>query len=153
MDQALQDVVGRYNLELVPTLADGNCQFDAVRHQLTSRFPDTCPSDVYTHEFVRSLAVNGVENMTKEQQDTFRGELIRDEKNKLDENASFESCLAKLGESGTWGNHHTLQAIANQLRDQVFEKNVKIVVYNTIGDPMEVKTWDDSGATRTKVRW
>jgi hypothetical protein len=60
MDQALQDVVDRDNLELVEVPGDGNCQFHAVRHQLTSRFPDKCPSDVFTHEFVRSLAVDGV---------------------------------------------------------------------------------------------
>ena len=40
MGQALQDVVGRDNLELVEVLGDGNCQFHAVRHQLTSRFSD-----------------------------------------------------------------------------------------------------------------
>ena len=40
MGQALQDVVGRDNLELVEVPGDGNCQFHAVRHQLTSRFSD-----------------------------------------------------------------------------------------------------------------
>ena len=145
MNQELQDVVGRDNLELVKTLADGNCQFDAVRHQLTSRFPDKCPSHLFTHEFVRSLAVAGVENMTNEQQETFHADLVGDKRNKLDENSSFETCLAKLRESGTWGNHVTLQAIAYQLRDQVFEKDVKIVVYTSSGRREDAaKTWDDS---------
>ena len=89
--------------------------------------------------------MTGVENMTEELQSVFRGELIRDKRNKLDETASYGTCLEKLGKDGTWGNHVTLQAIAHQLKDQVFGKDVKIVVYNTMGRPMEVKSWDDSG--------
>ena len=145
MEHSLEELVRRHNLELVDVPGDGNCQFHAISHQLTTRYPRTCPSGTYTHKFVRLLAVNGVENMRGEQQSVFRGELIRDKRNKLDENASYGTCLEKLGKDGTWGNHVTLQAIAHQLKDQVFKKDVKIVVYNTMGCPMEVKSWDDSG--------
>jgi hypothetical protein len=68
MGQALQNVVGRNNLELVHVDGDGNCQFHAVCHQLTSRFSDECPPAVFTHEFVRKLAVVGVKlQMTPEE--------------------------------------------------------------------------------------
>ena len=135
MEHSLEELVRRHNLELVDVPGDGNCQFHAISHQLTTRYPRTCPSGTYTHKFVRLLAVNGVENMRGEQQSVFRGELIRDKRNKLDENASYGTCLEKLGKDGTWGNHVTLQAIAHQLKDQVFKKDVKIVVYNTMGSP------------------
>jgi hypothetical protein len=139
----LEQSVGEHGLELVRVPADGNCQFHAVSHQLTSRFPDRCARDENTYKFVRSLAVKGVKKMTEEQQETFRGELIGDERDKLDENASFETCLAKLGEDRTWGNTMSLLAVVNQLRDQVFERPVKIIVYNTSGDPMQVQSWGD----------
>jgi hypothetical protein len=91
--------------------------------------------------------------MTPDQQERFREELTDHSQNGLDAGASFETCLAKLGESGTWGNHVTLQAIAHQLRDQVLEMDVKIVVYNTKGPRWRSSRGTTPWATRTKVRW
>ena len=121
MEHSLEELVARHNLELVPVPGDGNCQFHAISHQLTTH-PLTRPSDTYTHKFVRLLAVNGVENMDGEEQSMFRAELIGDKRNKLDENASYKTCLEKLRKDGTWGNHVTLLAIARQLKDQVFRE-------------------------------
>ena len=137
-------VLAQHGLQEVDVLGDGNCQFHAIGHQLTSRYPETCPSNVFTHVFVRSLAVIGVENMTDSQKERFREELIDHSQNNLDKNASFETCLAKLRESGTWGNHVTLLAIAYQLRDQVFQgRDVRIVVYTPTGNS-DIVTWVDN---------
>ena len=141
---SLADVVGDDGLELVPVPGDGNCQFHAVSHQLTSRFPDVCPSGVYTDEFVRSLAVTGVENMSKDLQEAFCGDFKGDHRNGLHEEASFKACLAKLREDGTWGNHSSLLGIVNELSQSVFGKPVEIIVYNTSGPPIQVTSWNES---------
>jgi len=142
---SLAEVVGTAGLELVHVDGDGNCQFRAVSHQLTSFFPDVCPSGVYTHDFVRSLAVTGVQNMSEDLQNVFCGDLKGDRRNGLHEEASFEECLAKLREAGTWGNHLSLQGIVNELSQGVFQRPVRIIVYNTSGDPMQVTSWNESG--------
>lgn len=125
-------------------MATGTASFMpcATSSRLASR--TSAPPAVFTHEFVRTLAVVGVLNFKEEERKLFLAELTDDPQNGLDADASFDTCLAKLGKSGTWGNHVTLLAIAHQLRDQVFHKDVKIVVYNTTGSPMEVKSWNDS---------
>ena len=143
---SLSDVVRNVGLELVPVAGDGNCQFSAVSDQLTSCFPDVCPIEVYTHEFVRSLAVAGIENMSRGLQEAFCGDFKGDHRNGLDKDASLEACLDKLREVGTWGNHSSLQGIVNQLSQGVFEgRPVRIIVYNTLGAPMQVTSWNESG--------
>ncbi|XP_062578053.1 uncharacterized protein LOC134239939 [Saccostrea cucullata] len=112
--QSIHDFAADNSLEVHDVIADGDCLFNAIADQLLI---NGCPG--HTKESLRQIATQHLRKKSREDDGTHLSSFLFGE--------TWEEYLSRMERPGQWGDHITLQTLAD-----VF--TLKIIVFNVYQD-------------------